>query len=144
MRLDIPQKDSHRLVILMTALLAEFPELSNEAMQIACTAEKGVTIEVRPLVYDHTSRQRGYYHLWKGKFAEWCGNTPDEMHEEILCQTYGSEICQTRLGQKIRPLMRSSQANRMEYSLLIDTLIRVAAILDFVVPPPVRRMEEEY
>ena len=142
MQLNIPQKDSHRIVILMTALLSEFPELSNELMHVACTAKNGVTVEIKPLVFDHTSKQRGYYHLWKRKFADWCGNTPDEMHEEILCQTYGSEVCQTKFGQRIRPLMRSSEANRVEYSVLIDTLIRVAAELGFVIPPPTPTEEE--
>jgi hypothetical protein len=142
MILDIPQRDSHRIVILMTALLSEFPELSNELMHVACTAKNGVTVEIKPLMFDHTSAQRGYYHMWKRKFADWCGNTPDEMHEEILCQTYGSEVCMTKFGQKIRPLMRSSKANRVEYSVLIDVLIRVAAELGFVIPPPTPVEEE--
>ena len=70
------------------------------------------------------------------EFGNFCGTTPDETHEEILCHAFGSEDYETRLGTKRRPQKRSWEANRVEYSLLIDTLIRVAADLGFVVPPP--------
>ena len=65
--------------------------------------------------------------------------SPDEMHEHMLSTAYGSEVHRTRLGLRIRPLQRSSDASREDYSMLIETLIRTAAEMGFVVPPPERR-----
>jgi hypothetical protein len=62
--------------------------------------------------------------------------TPDEMHEEMLCQCYGSEEVETKFGYRRRPLRRSNDASRGDYSELIETLCRLAAQLDFMVPPP--------
>jgi len=58
------------------------------------------------------------------------------MHEEILCQCYGSEEIDTRFGVKRRPVKRSNDATRGDYSELIETLCRVAAQMGYDVPPP--------
>ena len=142
MELNIHTHELHRLVALMTALSGTFPEFTKALTDVAGQAALGITIEINPLVAEQTTRQRGYYHKWKNQFAVFCGMTPDEMHEELLCQTYGSEACETRFGRRIRPNQRSSDANRIEYSSLIDTLIRVAAQMGFDVPPPVRKMDD--
>jgi hypothetical protein len=63
------------------------------------------------------------------------------MHEEILCQCYGSEEIDTRFGVKRRPVKRSGDATRADYSDLIETLCRVAAEMGYDVPPPAREEE---
>jgi hypothetical protein len=61
--------------------------------------------------------------------------TPDEMHEEMLCQCYGSTEHATKFGIRRRPAKRSNDADKSDYSELIETLCRVAAEVGFYVPP---------
>lgn len=105
--------------------------------------DNGIEITIEPKPRFHTTRQRGYYHKWKNEFARFTGNTPDEMHEALLMEAYGSELVETKMGEFRRPMQRSSTAGVTDYSLLIETLIRVAAQMGFHVPPPApRRMED--
>jgi hypothetical protein len=57
------------------------------------------------------------------------------MHEELLCQTFGTEEVETKFGTKRRPAKRSGQVKKEEYSLLIEQLIITAAQMGFAVPP---------
>ena len=68
--------------------------------------------------------------------------TPDEMHEEMLCQTFGSEEVDTKMGIRRRPIKRSSGTNTSTYAELIETLVRVSSELGFVVPLPNTREYE--
>jgi hypothetical protein len=61
--------------------------------------------------------------------------TPDEMHEEMLCMTFGSVEVETKFGMRRRPVTRSGETNTATYSRLIDNLINTAADMDFRVPP---------
>jgi hypothetical protein len=61
--------------------------------------------------------------------------TPDEMHDEMLCQCYGSTEHATKFGMKRRPAKRSGNASRGDYSDLIETLCRVAAEIGYYIPP---------
>ena len=42
--------------------------------------------------------QEGYYRKWCRAFAEFCGMTPDEMHNEMLYRTFGTIEVETRFG----------------------------------------------
>ena len=68
---------------------------------------------------------------------------PDEMHDEMLCQCYGSDEYQTKFGTKRRPARRSNDATRGDYSELIETLCRVAAQIDYYIPPPEISYEQD-
>ena len=61
--------------------------------------------------------------------------THDEMHEEMLCRSFGSEYVATSMGEIRRPIKRSSECGSAEYAVLIDTLIITAGDLGFQVPP---------
>ena len=126
-----------RLAHVLGALKTAYPRLIDQIDSTIAEAKNGLTLTLEPLEFEQTHNQRGYYHMWKKKFADFCGSTPDEMHEYLLCETYGSEVVETMIGIRTRPLQRSSTANRTEYSVLIDTLIRVAADMGFHVPPPI-------
>jgi hypothetical protein len=141
--ITIPAEESHKILSLLTVLGHEFADVKQGLLQVAHEAREGVTINIKPVVHPHTQRQRNYYWKWCREFGQYCGTTPDETHEEILCHTYGTEYTETRFGIKRRPQKRSSEANRVEYSLLIDTLIRVAAEMGFDVPPPLRAVSNE-
>ena len=58
------------------------------------------------------------------------------MHNELLCQCYGSEEINTKFGAVRRPVKRSNDTSRGDYSELIETLCRVAAEMGYDVPPP--------
>tara|TARA_R100001369_G_scaffold79586_1_gene109648 strand:+ start:39 stop:524 length:486 start_codon:yes stop_codon:yes gene_type:complete len=87
--------------------------------------------------------QEGYYRKWSRAFGEFCGMTPDEMHNEILFQTFGTIEIETRFGWKKRPNKRSGNTTKQEFGNLIETLIRTAAEMGFNVPPPDREHHDE-
>ncbi len=94
-----------------------------------------ITITAERTSVGRTRPQENYYRQWCNKFGHWCGLTPDEMHEELLCQTFGTEEVETKFGVKRRPAKRSGQVKKEEYSLLIEQLIITAAQMGFAVPP---------
>jgi hypothetical protein len=141
MEFAIHKDNPGRIINLMFAIGHEFPALMPDLLSVAKQASNGITVEVRPYVASQTNKQRGYYWKWCKEFGRFTGNTPNEIHEELLCICYGSEDVYTRIGLRRRPLQRSSKANRTEYSELIETLIQTAAEMGFIVPPPLTEME---
>lgn len=140
MKLTVPPEHTMTLSPVVIAIARLYPHRKQEIDEVMLGAlDRGLELEIKPRKKGHTDNQRGYYHLWKNQFADFCGNTPDEMHEYLLMETYGSELVNTKIGEVKRPMHRSSSADVMEYSRLIDTLIRVAADMGFYVPPPDRR-----
>lgn len=136
MEINLPKRDPQRIVSLAQWVVTETPFAADEFTSVLAGAKDGLCIEVKPLEYKHTRQQENYYRKWCRQFADYCGMTPDEMHEEILCQSYGSEEVATKFGVRRRPLKRSHDAKRGDYSHLIDTLTRVAAEMGYSVPPP--------
>ena len=141
MEVRFTKEQSDKIALLGCWLYMNAKWASPEFMALLDHAKDGIDITIEPLVYDHTKSQSRYYHKYCREFANYTGNTHDEMHDEILCAAYGSEIVQTKIGPRRRPLKRSSDAKRTEYSVLIDTLIRIAAECGFVIPPPMRGRE---
>ncbi len=90
-----------------------------------------------------TRSQESYYRKWNREFAEFCGMTPDEMHNEMLFQTFGTIEVETKFGWRKRPNKRSSNTTKQEFSSLIETLIRTAAEMGFNIPPPQRESNGE-
>lgn len=126
------------IVDIMLCIGKVFPEVREQLRQVIDQAQHGVSVKIGPYVFSQTQRQRGYYWKWLKAFGEFCGSTPDETHNYILCHAFGTEWVETRIGNMLRPQKRSSTANRIDYSFLIDTLIRVAGEMGFNVPPPIR------
>lgn len=133
MRIDLPSGSNTVDMVLM--LSQQFPRQSAELMELCNASKEGVTVELMPTKAWHSRPQENYYRNWCRQFATWCGMTPDELHDELLCKCYGSEEVETKMGVRRRPLKRSSGASKKEFSELIDTLIQTAAEFDFVIPP---------
>jgi hypothetical protein len=140
MELRIPARFSDRIVSLFNWAQTVDPNIAAEMSGVIKQAKHGLEITIVPLEFHHTREQVGYYRKWCREFGNYCGMTPDEMHEEMLCQAYGSEEVTTKFGTVRRPLQRSGDVKRGDYSVLIDTLIRVAAEMGFDVPPPQRKI----
>ena len=87
--------------------------------------------------------QEGYYRKWSRGFAEFCGMTPDEMHNEMLLQTFGTIEVETKFGWRKRPIKRSNNTTKQEFSSLIETLIRTAAEMGFDIPPAHREEDDK-
>ena len=142
MQLHIPRSETLKIIETLKLLSSVFPDATKDLAEINRVSRHGVTFEVKPLKTKRTRPQENYYRKYCGMFAKFCGMTPDEMHDEILCQCYGSEECETKFGVKRRPVKRSSDATRGDYSELIETLCRVAAQMDYHIPPPEDRYDE--
>ena len=143
MEIRIHKNEQDKIMGLLMAISKEFPEHVADLLQLTRSAKNGITVEVAPLKLHHSRPQENYYRKWVRELANHIGNTPDEMHNYLLGECYGREAVDTGLGLMVRPLQRSSTAEREEYGELIETLIRVAAWHEFVVPPPVKRADHE-
>ena len=128
----------HREAILDIARLVSqlAPSRIGEVMALMAGANNGFVIGIQKRKRGRTRSQENYYRKWCGAFARWCGMTPDEMHEELLCMTFGSEEVETKMGVRRRPLRRSGDASINLYSGLIENLQMTAAQMGFVVPDP--------
>ena len=138
MELHLPKSEETKKTRVLQYLCQEFPQLATQIMDINLQSRRGVTLEVKPLRTHRSRPQENYYRKWCNGFAKFCGLTPDEMHDELLCQCYGTESINTKFGVKRRPIKRSGDATRGDYSDLIETLCRVAAEMGYDVPPPAR------
>jgi len=127
--------DQERLNKLLFFLSENFPTRSDELREVTADMSRGMTIEVKP--QSARSRpQENYYRKWVREFGKHCGLTPSEMHDEILCIHFGIEETETPFGIKRRPAKRSKNSTRDEYTELVNTLIRVAAEMQFDIPEP--------
>ena len=136
MLIPIPRAKSIELINVFQFLSSAFPDKLKDLVDVNKKAPEGVVIEIKPMRPDRTRPQENYYRKWCNEFAHFCGMTPDEMHEEMLCQCYGSTEHATKFGIRRRPVKRSNDADRSDYSQLIETLCRVAAEMGYDVPPP--------
>jgi|TARA_B100001094_G_scaffold163125_1_gene157872 hypothetical protein len=135
MLIPIPRKKSIELISMFQYLSSAFPEKMPELVDVNKQAPEGVVVEIKPMRAGRSRPQENYYRKWCGEFARFCGMTPDEMHEEMLCQCYGSTEHSTKFGLRRRPAKRSNDANKHDYSELIEALCRIAAEVGFYVPP---------
>ena len=138
MELRIQKAESDKIVQLFRTVVEIDPDCSQRLVDVGKKAKLGVRVLIDPIVAERTRRQEGYYRKWAREFGRFCGMTPDEIHEELLCVTYGSVEVETKFGVRRRPQKRSGETNRISYSELIDTLIRVSSEMGFNVPPAER------
>ena len=136
MEIHLPKSRVVKRMRVLQSLCQEFPQVAPQILEVNLQSKHGVTLEVKPLRTHRSRPQENYYRKWCGGFAKFCGLTPDEMHNELLCQCYGSEEIDTKFGAVRRPVKRSNDATRGDYSELIETLCRVAAQMGYDVPPP--------
>jgi len=119
------------------------PNSIEEMAGMLKNCNKGLSVEITKYRDSRSRRQEGYYRKWARAFGEFVGLTEGEMHEEILCQTFGETVVDTKFGQKRRPNQRSADTNTETYGRLIETLIILAGGMGFSIPPPARSMDED-
>ena len=128
--------DEIKLSRIILFLQQTLPSRTEEITSLAADMSYGMTLELKPQKTNRSRPQDNYYRKWSREFGKHVGLTPNEMHEEILCIHFGSEDIDTPFGVKRRPTQRSTQSNREQYTDLIETLIRVAAEMEFNIPEP--------
>jgi hypothetical protein len=114
----------------LLALFTHAPWYSKPSIQdeIDHMTPLGITVSVKRNKPKHTNEQQGYYWLCLNIFAKFYGAGPDEMHNVILSEAFGSNMIQTPSGEHYKmPKQRSSMLNVGDYSALIETLHRCAA-----------------
>ena len=128
--------DESKLSRIILFLQQTLPSRTEEITNLAADMSYGMTLELKPQKTNRSRPQENYYRKWSREFGKHVGLTPNEMHEEILCIHFGSEDIDTPFGVKRRPTQRRTQSNREQYTDLIETLIRVAAEMEFNIPEP--------
>jgi len=83
--------------------------------------------------------QRHYYwmclKLWGDSIGFSARESEEILHRAVLCEAFGVKETRMVRGSTIEiPNQRSSRLSREDYSLLIETMIRMAAENGFVVP----------
>ena len=97
----------------------------------------GITVSVKRNRPRHSSEQQGYYWLCLNIFAKYYGCGPDELHNVILSEAFGSTVLDMPSGGHYQmPKQRSSQLNVKDYGTLIDTLHRCASFAGCTLPDP--------
>jgi len=119
------------------------PQDIEEMAAMLKKCDKGLSVEINRHRDSRSRRQEGYYRKWVRSFGEFVGLTEGEMHEEILCQTFGETIVDTKFGKKRRPKQRSADTNTETYGRLIEKLFVLAGGMGFSIPPPARSMDED-
>ena len=91
-----------------------------------------IEVHIKPLVLAHTSEQQGLYRSLLHEYGKELGYSAKEsdliLHESILCETFGilkSLVFRGRISNI--PCKRSGKLSIEDYSLLIETLMRLAA-----------------
>jgi hypothetical protein len=135
MQLHIPREKSQKIINVFQLFSGLFPDAVDQLIETNKKAKDGITIEVTPMKLRRTRPQENYYRKWCKEFANFCGMSPDEMHDELLCQTFGSTEHATKFGMRRRPAQRSGKTSRSDYSQLVETLCRVAAETGYYIPP---------
>ena len=142
--IQIPAKNNaSRLGRVFLGLSELFPTWGAEIYEVICSSKNGITIEIDGLEFEHTGSQQRYFHKWAREFGKFTGNTEGEIKDIVLGEMFGTELVDTKFGPRVRPLKRSSEAKRIDYSALIDTLILMAAEMGFQIPPPTRRIDND-
>ena len=103
----------------------------------------GMDLDFKKTTPKRTRPQEKYYRKWLGELAKAIGYSPDSLHDVVLMECFGSQTIRTKQGEYLIPAKRSADTSRGDYSELIETLIRVAAFNEFVVPPPPKDSDEK-
>lgn len=135
MQIQLPRDRTEKIIGVFQYLSSMFPESIQDMVAVNKKATEGLTIEITPIKVSRSRPQENYYRKYCAEFGRFCGMTPDEMHEELLCECFGSTEHATKFGIKRRPSKRSSDLSREEYGQLVETLCRVAAEIGYYVPP---------
>lgn len=139
------RRDSGKPVVALLSLASQLGghEMASHMAALLRDSAHGIRVSISPYKPERTREQENYYRKRVAEFASFCGTTPDEMHEYMLCEAFGSEEVPTRVGVFRRPLRRSSSARVDEYAALIDTLIRIAGDMGFTVQPPIKEATDD-
>ena len=85
MEIHVLKKDEPKINKILRLLCKEFPQMQSE-IHLVGMSKHGMTLEINPLKTRRSRPQENYYRKWCNGFAKFCGLTPDEMHNELLCR----------------------------------------------------------
>lgn len=89
----------------------------------------------RPLFFNKTVEQRGYFHAVCTEIGEQMGLTMGQVKEAVKVEQFGYQEFKA-FGQWYRMVQSSEDADRENYSKMIDTAIRWAAEGGVIVKDP--------
>ena len=135
MKIKITQSVSKQVCEALAPLLPRYVEV----LRVRWRAPLGLTLTLEETVPPQTQSQRGYFHACLPVICEQLeGVTPEDLKLFIKRETWGMQYAQTKMGEI--PVIRSSaNANRDEYSELIETMHRLCAENGYHCPEPTYR-----
>lgn len=108
-------------------------------MRVAYRYERGMWLDWGEVKRKHTPSQQGYYWAMLEEahavLHEQLGISQDEFHHAIKRDTFGVKHIESPIGP-IERVKSSAGLNIEEYGLMIDTLIRICAFMDYQIPDP--------
>jgi hypothetical protein len=84
-------------------------------------------IEQGPVVKDKTPAQRRTFHRLCGEFGKAIGLTKGQVKELVKVEHFGRDTVTLKNGKVYEVVQSSEEADRPDYSDLIETLLRIAA-----------------
>jgi hypothetical protein len=84
-------------------------------------------VECGPVVKDKTPAQRRQFHRLCGEFGKALGMTKGQVKEMVKQEHFGLDTVTLKNGATYQVVQSSEDADRPEYSDLIETLLRMAA-----------------
>lgn len=86
-----------------------------------------IEVVVRPERAEKSHEQRGYWHILLRDLGRELGYTKDEMKQVIRREFFGSRWVTLPSGERYEVIPSSEEADRTEYSELIELTLRVGA-----------------
>jgi hypothetical protein len=96
--------------------------------------EHPLEVVVREPRREKSQEQRGLWHAILGDIAQEMGHTPGEMKQIVKAEYYGTDWVTLPSGHRYEVIQSSEDADRGEYSRLIDFTMRFAAENGIVIP----------
>ena len=100
---------------------------------------KKIEVNITEYIPEHTDSQRGYFHMLCGIYsdASQSGDTPGDIKRAVKKKLWDTEI--HTIGNveiEVYKSMAKGQANKLDYSDAIETILRMAAEDEIYLPDP--------
>jgi hypothetical protein len=133
--------DPKKAQSVLDEIARQLPHLKDALQQLP--SKLGILVEIKPAKVRQTDDQRGYYwlslHYWGNEAGYSAKEAETWLHNAVCCEAFGVAKRMQVGGSLVEiPNQTSSKLGIEDYSLLIETMIRMAAHDGVAIPEPER------